>query len=107
MPCGYYSDRDLLDMAQRDMGKATDRINRLTALLCDACRLLEADDGLPSAELAQWWAEHKAEDDDRIRREAEYSAKKKKDEERREYLRSVRERLMSQLTPDERKALGV
>jgi hypothetical protein len=60
MPC--YDGRAAADAAQMQ-----NRIDRLTAMLCTACRTLEAHghkfDG--DATLASWWSGHKQWDADR------------------------------------------
>lgn len=49
------------------------RFDRLTRLLCWACRMLERStyDWALNLELKEWWREHKAWDLDRKRRESE------------------------------------
>jgi len=76
-------------------------INRLTALLCHACSKLQELDF--NNELRNWYREHQ--EVDRQRLEAE--KKRREEEERNQYLASVKERLQHQLSPDEKEALGL
>jgi hypothetical protein len=100
MPCNggypYHNDPELKS-----------RLDLLTRLLCSACQLLEANGTQLPAELDVWWTEHQLADKQRAledRRQAE-EAKAKKDHAA--YLRSVKARVLQQLTDEEREALGL
>ena len=103
MPCydprNNYSHQD----RQRAVQSVTDN---LEPKLCHACQILE-DNGLLPRELHWWWTNHKEQDQRRIKAEADRSAKAAEKKERDEYLASVRERLRSQLTPEEKEAIGM
>lgn len=73
-------------------------INRLTALLCEACGIIDkAGFGSPlSPDLAAWWKQHQK--DDRRRKAAEQSAIRKS---------QLKLRAMAKLTSEERDALGL
>jgi hypothetical protein len=103
MPCSNPID-DYVGPSERD--SFTLEINLLTARLCEACRVLE-EHGLVPKELTAWWKQHKKEDENRQKAAAEKLAKAEKTMQRKEYLRSVKERLKKQLSPDELEALGL
>lgn len=90
MPCRY-------DGPDESLADARKELDRLTKLLCMACRGLEIDIGLrewPVA-LRDWWQEHQKRDAERIKAE-------KVEEQRRELVKSA----LRKLTPDEILALG-
>lgn len=83
------------------------RIDELTRRLCHACTLLqEAKITLPD-ELDEWWYEHRLADEER-KLEAKRRAEAEEAEVRRKrYLKSVKSRLLKQLSDDEKEALGL
>ena len=76
---------------------------KLAAKLCHACQLLEDSGVEKGAELEAWWDEHKKQDAEQRRKE-EIAALGRT---RAKYLESVRERLLGQLTADEKEAMGI
>lgn len=106
MPCNsgnYFGSHTIYESDPEDRKK----IDVLTRRLCHACQLLEDNSVEIPKELDEWWYEHKMEDQARIaeakRRAEVQSAKQRRDE----YLTSVKERVIGQLTDDEREALGL
>jgi len=82
-------------------------IDDLTRKLCHACQLLE-DAGAPiPAELNEWWYEHKLEDQERIKEAKRRAAAQSAEQRRATYLASVKERMLTQMTDDEKEALGI
>lgn len=86
------------------------RLDRLTALLCNACRIIkqgyDTQWGL-SAELSTWYAAHEKSDKARLKKdrvEAENAARVEKVE---AHKKSVRARLLTQLSDEEKDALGL
>ena len=80
-------------------------IDRLTALLCQACRKIHPDKLGP--ELERWFHQHDAEDRERAERDRQEHILRVKEAERKRYLADVRERLNEQLTDEEKEALGI
>lgn len=107
MPCngGNYFGHHSVEY--RDNPDQQKKINMLTRWLCHACSLLEKNKINMGRELNEWHYEHKLEDAARIaeakRREQIETAKKR----RQKYLKSVKERVLVQLTDDEKEALGL
>lgn len=92
MPCTYYTPEEKCRIASEEL-------NKLTRLLCEAARLLDEVDSLPrpmSQELIDWLIEHKRLD---ALREQQAREKFQQAEKRREALRK--------LSPEERKVLGL
>lgn len=80
MPCRHDESPEERAQAQKDQVcksrayiNLQGELNRVTALLCDACKLLE-NSGVTIKEhhkhLGTWWTKHKVIDDDRLRRQA-------------------------------------
>ena len=105
MPCngGHYFGRT----EYVDNPNLVKKIDVLTRRLCFACQLLE-DNGIDTGkELNEWHYEHKLEDE-ALKAEAKRRAEEKDAKIRRqEYLQSVKERVLGQLTDDERESLGI
>lgn len=78
----------------------------LEPLLCHACGILESHD-LLTLELQEWWQKHKLVDECRRQRYAAEAAAAVQRQARQEYLQSVKDRLLKQLTDEEREALRV
>jgi hypothetical protein len=104
MPCR--DDRDDAWVA-RDLSERNDKLARIN---CTLLRELEAlNDGtieaiiLKDPEVGAWWHEHK--EFDRKRKLAEEKARKAEAEKAR--LAKIKEDLMRQLSPDQKKALGI
>lgn len=106
MPCTYTGSLDgdhILSLEESNnklseqVGQLAAELDRVTALLCQACYILERDgEGIiEDAELGQWYQEHKERD------------KKRKKLDKKDALRAIRSRLMRQLTKRELKALGI
>ena len=107
MPCngGNYFGRDRV--VEVESKEATLTIDILTRRLCHACELLSTTDvGVP-AELDEWWYEHKLKDQALIEEAKRRAALEEAEDRRGSYLNSVRDRVLGQLTPDEREALGL
>jgi len=107
MPCNggnYFGRNDGHDL---DLTILRQEIDVLTRRLCHACQLLEdAGVNIPS-ELDEFWNEHKLKDKE-LMEEAKRRAKAQESKDRRdEYLESVKDRVLGQLTDDEREALGL
>ena len=105
MPC--YDSRSDHSVEYRDSPEQQRKINFLTRKLCHACSLLESNAIIMGTELGNWYENHQQEDAARERK-----AKKKLDQEtarknRAEYLASVKDRLVNQLSQDEKEALGL
>lgn len=83
------------------------RVDVLTRRLCHACQLLEESGASLPKELDEWWYEHKLEDEARIAEAKKRATEQSAADRRAEYLESVRERVMNQLTDDEIDALGL
>lgn len=85
-------------------------IDGLTRKLCHALELLaltrvqEVD--MP-AELDEWWYEHRLKDQARTEEAKRRAAAQDARVRRSTYLKSVKERMLIQLTDDEREALGL
>jgi hypothetical protein len=114
MPCldERNSNEYFLSNANEEIKVLHEKCNRLTVLLCNACRQLEEKNGnfgvlLDGAELSKWWQQHKAKDRQMQEAEDRERAEKLKQQEETQYLQSVKTRLMSQLTDDEKRALGI
>lgn len=74
-----------------------EELNRVTALLCDACNRLEIAEFMPpSGALTDWWREHKKAD--AVRKEQE-----RKDREKQARRRAA----LAKLSPADRKLLGL
>lgn len=105
MPCSdgnYFGRTEYIDNPQLKK-----EIDVLTRRLCHACKLLAENNVALPKELEEWWYEHRLEDEARTaesKRRAEQQTAKKR---RAEYLASVKERVLGQLTEDEREALGL
>ena len=106
MPCNggnYFGSHTRVVSDPRD--KKT--IDVLTRRLCYACRLLKKEEVRLPPELDEWFFEHDLQDQQRI---AEAKRRKEQEEEqlrRDKYLTSVKDRLLEQLTDDEKEALGL
>lgn len=92
MPCsdgGYTTGEPALSMK---------RVDRLSNLLCEACKLLDKSPGTGamSKALAKWWRQHQKRDAERVAREKEVESQER-----------LRKKILKKLTPKERKALGV
>jgi hypothetical protein len=60
----FYEDRKVREMKER--------LDAVTAMLCESCRCMEADGGLYGVTgLDEWWREHQSDDEKRVRAEAE------------------------------------
>lgn len=90
MPC-----RDW-DYVQRERDLRSDKIDKLTRMLCWLCGKTYPSTLRQNQELRQWWADHQ--EKDRIRREAE----RKEASHRR-----LRLKALARLTNEERDALGL
>lgn len=89
-----------------DNPKHKQLIDILTRRLCHACSLLEENSIEMPAELYEWHYEHKLEDQARIKEAKRRREEREAQERRDEYLQSVKERIMKQMTDDEKEALG-
>jgi hypothetical protein len=107
MPCNGGNYHGSHSVEYRDNPKLQKIIDSLTRKLCYACDLLEKSGKDMGAELNEWHYEHKLEDAARMKeakiREQKETAKKR----RKRYLESVKERVLGQLDPDEKEALGL
>lgn len=90
------------------------KVDRLTALLCHACNHLEQMGGEINAELHLWYEAHKRADKYRqeqealeAKRKAQHAAARDAAKQEQARLKAIRERVVSQLTADERLALGI
>ena len=83
-------------------------IDALTALLCEACATLKArDDLLPYSRLSIWYNKHEKEDIKRIKEEvAAVKAEHKRHADRKK-MAKMKEKLLSKLSNEEKKALGL
>lgn len=55
MPCRDYQ-------SDYEESKQKERLGKLTALLCQACGILEKNNLVEDGELQSWWSHHKAKD---------------------------------------------
>ncbi len=95
------------DEHRREADAQRTRANRLARLLCHACDLLATNCIAMDGDLGAWHEEHEKADRARIAA-AHKALKVKRDrEQRRTYLKQVKARLVKQLDPDEREALGL
>lgn len=78
----------------------------LTRRLCHACRILQKK-GLLDSELDEWFYEHDLKDQARAKEAKRRAEQEAAEVRRKRYLKSIRERLLTQLTADEREALGL
>jgi hypothetical protein len=101
MPC---SDGGYHEMIENSNNRK--EVNELTKFLCHACSILESNSLVPK-ELEIWWEEHKEEDRQRLEKERLERIRKENEISEKQYLASVKARLMNQLSPDELKALGI
>ena len=106
MPCngGHYFDSHV---KYRDNPKHKKEIDVLTRRLCFACGLLEKSNIDMGKELNEWHYEHKLQDEKLMA-----EAKRRKEEEsaesrRKKYLADVKKRVLTQMTDDEKEALGI
>lgn len=83
------------------------KVHELTRLLCHACRCMLSSHLVLTPELASWFREHDAADRQRIDDEEKRRKRAEAAQDRRRYLASVRERVVGQLSPDEKEALGL
>lgn len=104
MPC---RDGGPDDYFERSLQERNDKLARVN---CKIFEFLESlDDGtaesliLKDKEVADWWREHK--EIDRKRKAAE--AKARRDAAEKERLEKIRLETLAQLTPDQKKALGI
>ena len=79
----------------------------MTRRLCHACQLLSDNNVDLPKELDEWWYEHKLEDDERTAEAKRRAEEQEASDRRSEYLASVKDRVLNQLTDDEREALGI
>lgn len=101
MPCSS----DGYDLAEKHELRL--QVDHLTRLLCSACQYLEVAEVEMPAELDVWWEAHKLADKKReieARQQLEQAMARK---EHQQHLNSVRARLLTQLTEDEKEALGL
>jgi hypothetical protein len=101
MPC---SDGGYHDAIENVVNKQ--KVDELTKFLCHACSILELNSLVPK-ELEVWWENHKEEDLQRLEKEKVERARLENERSQQQYLASVKARLMTQLSPDELKALGI
>jgi len=111
MPCNggnYFSSRDSHDSCNQAVDDLEKLIHVLTRRLCSACEIIDSIDGAEvPIELDEWWYEHKLADQERMA-EAKKRADQQTDELRRKkYLASVKDRVLTQMTDDEKEALGL
>jgi len=119
MPCrsDYMNDGGAAEIAvaNEKTRKVKAELDRITRLLCYACKKLGNNSGgLPRAEdlaihqeLYKWWTEHQIAD---AKREAEEKRRKDKEEATRKEkkrLEGIRREALSKLTSEQRKVLGV
>lgn len=115
MPCvGVSRDDDSYEDHQRELKWHNERhnnyatvIDALTAKLCFACRTFGLNGIDIPLELAEWYAQHKAEDDRRIANEKLRMQEQEAANRRKQYLESVRDRLLCQLSDEEKESLGI
>jgi len=118
MPC--YDPRDAPGYESRQRGAADERerlqprIDRLTALLCGTCKALLKMNLTLGPELDFWYAEHKRADQHRQAKERREDIERAKMQATRdatvrqeELNASIRNRVASQMTPEERAAFGI
>ena len=118
MPCDGNQSIDQLREQNKTLGQ---RLNIVTALLCDLCGKMndavlyltndphwekEEVEKLFPAELKAWWIEHSKKDAARRSRAQQEMANAAAIQNRSNHLKSVHDRLMSQLTDEELEALG-
>jgi hypothetical protein len=84
------------DADRRYISELNSRVQELTALLCEACGLLEAQDIAGSVPLRAWHLEHKAKDAARAQEEQDSA-----------WRRGVVEAALAKLTDEERRILGI
>lgn len=91
MPC--YDERSSPSYIVKEY---SEKIGRLTEMLCEACGRLDHLNQIKSVSgnTQKWWASHKAEDEKRRKAAAE-----------REALRKLGEKTLKKLTPEELEAL--
>lgn len=107
MPCngGNYFGRDRTVYRESPESRMT--IDLLTRRLCFSCEQMEKNGVEISPELDEWWYEHKLRDK-ALQKEAELRANKETATDRRDrYLAATKERVIGQLTSDEKEALGI
>lgn len=96
MPCRY----DEPDSLDDSLDKAKKELDKLTRLLCEACRTGSPGSGESwqnwSPELRDWWAKHQKADENRRRVEAEKLRKRK-----------IAEDALGKLSDEEIAALGI
>lgn len=89
----------------KESPEARQLIDLLTRRICNLCGIMEKHGTPIPKEIDEWWYEHKLED---AARTAEAKRRKEAMSEaarRVEYLQSVKERVMKQLSEDEKEAL--
>lgn len=107
MPCydGGTSHEDMLaeERRRRDNIKSL-YVKRLESMLCSACRTLERGgfDFDENPMLSEWWAAHKAEDEERQRKEREVANRKAY---RQGIIEVALKKPVSELTAEEKKLL--
>lgn len=91
MPC--YDERSSPEYISREYSK---QIGELTEMLCEACGKLDAYGHMKalSGNTQKWWAHHKAADE-----------KRRKAAEERKVLKSIADKAMKRLSPEEIEAL--
>ena len=92
MPC---SDTDSGQL-QYEYGELRKKLDHLTRLLCEACKILEIDDSTVSVDLSNWYHQHKI--DDKKRLEAEARSKT--------FIAKRKQAVLDRLTAEERYILG-
>lgn len=106
MPCrGPEDDIFSNDRLQSKVSEQKKEIDRLTALLCRACRKIPTED--LGMELERWFQQHDADDRERAERARQEHILRLKAAQRKRYLADVRARLNEQLTDEEKEALGI
>jgi hypothetical protein len=107
MPCngGNYFGQDRVEYRESPQSKQA--IDLLTRRLCFACARMQDHEVPLGSELDEWWYEHQLRDK-ALQDEAKQRANQELAQDRRErYLESVKERVLVQLTDDEKEALGI
>ncbi len=101
MPCQYYTAAEEAAMAEEREKHRLAELDKLTAMLCSACRLLDKNGLLMrESEVGKWYTQHEL--DDKARQEAEREAKAK-----RRATQKLKDSAFAKLSPEEQKALGL
>ena len=115
MPCngGNYFGRERVCYIEnpdtdKALVEAIAHIDLLTRRLCKVCSIIyESEELKLPTELDEWYYEHRLEDEARIEEAKQRKESQLAEERRKAYLESVRERILEQLSDDEKEALNL